>query len=96
MALFEVLSWQKEMRNFSLTPVTHLSATGLYYYVDFAGFPPFFDQRQKQDVALRHLLLLPPTFISPLSTNLSDLCDLCEDLLDSVSNQILLVPIFAI
>jgi hypothetical protein len=76
-ALFEVLSWQKEMRNFPFTPVIHLSATGLYYYVDFAGFFPFFDQRQKQDVvALRHLLLLPPTFISPLSTNLSDLCDL--------------------
>lgn len=29
-ALFEVLTWQKEMRNFSFTPVIHLSATGLY------------------------------------------------------------------
>jgi hypothetical protein len=76
MALFEVLTWQKEMRNFSFTPVIHLSATRLYYYVEFGGFFSFFDQRHKQDVALRHLLLLPPTFISPLFTHLSDLCDL--------------------
>lgn len=56
-------------------------------------FFSFFDQRHKQDVALRDLLLLPLTFISTLFTNLSDLC---EDLVDSVSNQILLMPIFAI
>ncbi len=70
------LPGRKEMRNFSFTPVIHLSATRLYYYVEFGGFFSFFDQRHKQDVALRDLLLLPLTFISTLFTSLSDLCDL--------------------